>query len=193
MTIKQIQNLLQYLGYYEGIPDDKYGIITATATENFQRAYGSLEPDGKPGPLTQKALKDAVAYGMPVFKEEENEGNWWDEIEFFDREEFKCKCGGKYCNGYPAEMKREVVQIADAARRHFGRPGRVISGLRCDDWNAIQGGVYNSQHKYGEAIDLKIDGVKADDLLAFIVTQKPRYAYAINDTNVHFDIKKGAR
>lgn len=190
MTIKQIQNLLQYLGYYNGIPDDKYGPKTQQATLDFQRAYGGLELDGNPGEMTQKALKDAVAYGMPQYKES---GDWWDSIEFFKKEEFKCKCGGKYCDGYPAEMKEEVVRIADAARRHFGRPARVVSGLRCDEWNTIQGGVYNSQHKYGEAVDLRIDGVSADELLAFVNTLKPRYAYAINDTNVHFDIKKGAR
>lgn len=120
-------------------------------------------------------------------------GTFWDEIEYFTREEFKCKCGGKYCNGYPAEMQEQVVRIADAARRHFGKPGHVISGLRCQIHNANEGGVANSQHMYGEAIDLRIEGVSSNQLLAFIQTQPHRYAYKINSTNVHFDIPKGAR
>lgn len=190
MTIKQIQNLLQYHGYYKGIPDDKFGPLTQQATLDFQKAYRGLEPDGKPGEMTQKALRDAVAYGMPQYKDTED---WWDSIKYFKREEFMCKCGGKYCNGYPAEMKEAVVRLADEARDHFGARARVVSGLRCERWNEIQGGVPDSQHKYGEAIDLKIDGVSAGDLLAFLATKKHRYSYAINSTNVHFDIEKGAR
>lgn len=193
MTVKQIQNLLQYLGYYNGIPDGDFGPLSRQAVTDFQRAFG-LKVDGDPGPETQKALTHAVAYGMPERKEPEPTADWWDEIEFFDREEFKCKCGGQYCDGYPAEMQEKVVRIADAARKHFGRPAHVVSGLRCETWNTIQGGVWNSQHRYGEAIDLQIPGVTGAQLLAFLDTQPIRYAYIINDTNnVHFDIPKGKR
>lgn len=192
MTVKQIQNLLQYLGYYNGIPDGGFGPLTREAVTNFQRAFG-LKVDGDPGPETQKALTHAVAYGMPERKEPEPTADWWDEIEYFTREEFRCKCAGRYCDGYPAEMQEKVVRIADAARKHFGRPAHVVSGLRCQEWNRLQGGVWNSQHRYGEAIDLRIDGVAADDLMAFVETQPIRYAYKINGTNVHFDIPEGKR
>ena len=193
MTVKQIQHLLQYLGYYNGIPDGDFGPLSREAVTDFQRAFG-LKVDGDPGPETQKALTHAVAYGMPERKEPEPTADWWDEIEFFKREEFKCKCGGQYCDGYPAEMQEKVVRIADAARKHFGRPAHVVSGLRCETWNTIQGGVWNSQHRYGEACDLQIPGVPGAQLMAFLDTQPLRYAYIINDTNnVHFDIPKGKR
>ena len=193
MTVKQIQNLLQYLDYYNGIPDGDFGPITREAVTDFQRAFG-LKVDGDPGPETQKALTHAVAYGMPERKEPEPTADWWDEIEFFDREEFRCQCGGKYCDGYPAEPQEKMVRIADAARKHFGRPANVVSGLRCETWNEIQGGVWNSQHRYGEACDLQIPGVTGAQLMAFLDTQPIRYAYIINDTNnVHFDIPKGKR
>ena len=42
------------------------------------------------------------------------EGDYWDEIEFFDREEFRCQCGGKYCNGFPTEPHEATVRFADA-------------------------------------------------------------------------------
>ena len=193
MTVKQIQNLLQYLGYYNGIPDGDFGPLTRQAVTDFQRAFGLTE-DGDPGPETQKALTHAVAYGMPTREEPEPTADWWDEIEFFDREEFRCQCGGKYCDGYPAEPQEKMVRIADAARKHFKRPASVVSGLRCETWNEIQGGVWNSQHRYGEACDLHIPGVTGAQLLAFLDTQPIRYAYIINDTNnVHFDIPKGKR
>lgn len=193
MTVKQIQNLLQYLDYYNGIPDGDFGPLTRQAVTDFQRAFGLTE-DGDPGPETQKALTHAVAYGMPTREEPEPTADWWDEIEFFDREEFRCQCGGKYCDGYPAEPQEKMVRIADAARKHFGRPAHVVSGLRCETWNEIQGGVWNSQHRYGEACDLQIPGVTGAQLMAFLDTQPIRYAYIINDTNnVHFDIPKGKR
>ena len=193
MTVKQIQNLLQYLDYYNGIPDGDFGPLTREAVTDFQRAFG-LKVDGDPGPETQKALTHAVAYGMPERKEPEPTADWWDEIEFFTREEFKCKCGGQYCDGYPAEPQEKMVRIADAARKYFKRPANVVSGLRCETWNEIQGGGWNSQHRYGEACDLQIPGVTGAQLMAFLDTQPIRYAYIINDTNnVHFDIPKGKR
>lgn len=196
MTMKQVQNLLQYLGFYDGIPNDIYDPETRDAVFAFQTAYGTIGVDGIPGPEVEKALKGAVAYGMPVHeaKEAPESDDFWAGIKYFKREEFRCKCGGKYCNGFPAEPQPGMVYLADAAREYFGRPGRVVSGLRCPEWNRIQKGVANSQHMYGEAVDLRIDGVGAADLLAFINRQPGvRYAYAINSTNVHVGIPYGKR
>lgn len=87
-------------------------------------------------------------------------------------------------------MERRAVELAEQARVHFGKPGIVVSGLRCTEWNRIQGGVANSCHLRGKAVDLRIQGVKAKDLLSYLQKQPGiRYAYAINDTNVHFDIE----
>lgn len=197
MTMEQVQHLLAYLGYYKGDCDGDYGPLTREATRAFQNAFGGLDPDGVPGANTQKALTHAVAYGMPQRETPEESSavkSFWDEIEYFDREEFRCKCGGKYCQGFPAEPREDMVRLADAARKHFGRPAHVVSGLRCETWNQLQDGVDNSQHRYGEACDLRIDGTTADQLLAFFQSQKGvRYAYKINGTNVHFDVPQGKR
>lgn len=204
MTMKQVQNLLQYLGYYEGNVDGIYGPMTRDATGEFQTAYATIGFDGIPGPETEAALIDAVATGK-YFKsapeetpeqpqEEPDSDDFWEGIKYFKREEFRCKCGGKYCDGFPAEPQPGMVYLADAAREYFGRPGRVVSGLRCPEWNRIQGGTANSQHMYGEAVDLRIDGVSGADLLTFINKQPGvRYAYAINSTNVHIGIPYGKR
>lgn len=121
-------------------------------------------------------------------------GTFWDGIVWFKRNEMRCKCGGQYCNGFPSEPQQLLMELADRARQHFGRPAHVISGLRCQRWNQIQGGVANSQHMYGEAMDIRIDGVTANTLLAWMQKQpEVRYCYAINGTNVHFDIPKRRR
>ena len=191
MTYEQIQLLLAYLGYYDSRRvDGLWGPASITATERFQRDYG-LMVDGIAGASTQKALKGAVAETMPPINAQDD---FWAEIKHFSREEFRCKCGGLYCNGYPAEMQEAVVKIADAARAHFGNPAHVVSGLRCRQWNAHEGGVANSQHMYGEAIDLRIDGVDSETLRQFVSAQPGhRYSYCINSTNVHFDINKVGR
>lgn len=167
--------------YQEAMELPVTGIVDKQTYEEIRQWTG-------PAPDATISEKETVAEKSSVT------GTFWDEIEFFTPEEFKCKCGGRYCNGYPAQMREEVVRICDAARKHFGRPGHIISGLRCQIHNANEGGVANSQHMYGEAVDLRIEGVSSDQLLAFILAQPGvRYAYKINGTNVHFDIPKGNR
>ena len=170
MTDKQKQCLLCYLGYYEGQIDGIWGPKSRSAMASFCAAYRVEENN-------TEALRKAVA-----------ENDWWKSIRYFKAEEFACKCG-KYCTGYPSEMNRTIVELADGARVHFGRPGIVVSGLRCQRHNANVGGVSNSRHLHGKAVDLKIQGIKAQDLLSYILKQPTvRYAYAINETNVHFDV-----
>lgn len=159
MTTRQIQDSLDLLGYGPISNDGALGPATQEAVKKFQRQEG-LSDDGIPGPLTEAKLLEAVAAGR-VYKPQETAskppgktGTFWDEIEFFSREEFRCKCGGRYCNGFPAEMSEDTVRCADEIRRRAGVPLRVNSGLRCDRWNAIQGGVKNSNHRTGHAVDL---------------------------------------
>jgi hypothetical protein len=196
-----IDNIQDVVTAYVGTPlvnDGLAGWRTLEAVGMYQEAMG----------LPKTGIVDKATYGEicqwvgPVPDAADNHvgdkdsptGTFLDEIEFFTEKEFACKCGGRYCNGYPARMREEVVRICDAARRHFGRPGHIISGLRCQIHNANEGGVANSQHMYGEACDLQIQGVSSDQLLAFILAQPGvRYAYKINGTNVHFDIPKGNR
>ena len=192
MTVKQAQCLLLYLGYSPGLPDNVAGEKTSGAASAFQADYG-LPVTGKLDETTCKMLIGAVA-GTAAKVARPQTGSFWDGIRFFKRDEFKCKCGGQFCNGYPAEMQEAVVKIADAARAHFGRPAHVVSGLRCKQWNTHEGGVANSQHMYGEAVDLRIDGVDSETLRQFVAKQPGcRWSYCINSTNVHFDIPKVGR
>lgn len=211
MTIEQNQCLLRYLGYYTGAIDGVWGEGSQLATIDFQRDFGGISVDGICGDQTEKALKHAVAYGIEKKPDSTdytdvqnnntgnstdiNTGTFWDEIEYFERSEFKCKCGGKYCNGYPAEPDERMVRIADQLRKNLGVPITIVSGLRCKTWNAIQGGVSNSQHMYGEAADIYAKGVSQSrveqelDKIGGV-----RYHYAITDSsNVHFDVPKGNR
>lgn len=194
MDTKQIQALLTYLGYDPGDVDGLPGKNTRRAVLEFQAAE-ELETDGSPGPITQAALLDAVAAGR--FREEdaqtpdETTGTWWDEIRYFTREEFRCKCGGRYCNGFPSEPSEALLRIADALREQAGVPITVSSGVRCQTYNdTLDGSVKNSRHIMGKAMDFCVRGWTAAKTLA-AVQQRPgiRYAYAIDGSYVHMDVE----
>lgn len=180
MTVKQKQCLLAFLGFYAGQIDGIWGAQSQSATEQFLRAFGPTED-------LEKALRHAVCYGMPEY-----ESSWWDEIEFFDREEFKCTCGGRGCNGFPADPAERLVRNADAARKHFGRVARVSSGVRCQLRNSeLPGSAANSLHMRGKAMDFAVPGVSSGELLAYVKTLPDvDEAYAIDTSYVHMGVEK---
>jgi peptidoglycan hydrolase-like protein with peptidoglycan-binding domain len=152
MTVKQQQCLLYYLGYYVGNIDGDWGTLSKTATKAFQKDYG-LTADGVFGTSTEKKILSVVATGKkPQGTATTSDG--WDKIRYFQKSEFKCQCGGRYCNGYPAEIDMTMVGYADEIRHRLGKPLNVNSGLRDPRHNAAVGGVSDSQHVYGTACDL---------------------------------------
>lgn len=160
MTTEQIQCLLTFLGYSPGAIDGIEGRNTQAAIRAFQADYG-LTADGIPGAATQKMLIGAIAgtavkVDKPADAGQAPAGTFWDDIQYFTRAEFKCQCGGKYCNGFPAEPAEETVRMADEIRRRAGVPLKVNSGVRCKQHNADPnvGGVWNSLHLTGQAVDL---------------------------------------
>lgn len=190
MTIKQKQHLLGYLGYYQGQVDGKWGRLSMEATEAFQNDY-QLTVDGIFGPGTEKRILEVIASGeAPVQAEPEGSGSFWDEIKYFTREEFRCHCGGKYCDGFPAEPEEKLVRLADRVREHFGAPVYVSSGVRCEKHNANVGGKAGSRHKLGKATDFSVAGFSSSMVLAYVQTLSGvRYAYAINGSYVHIDVE----
>lgn len=193
MTTKQLQHLLAYLGYYRGDIDDILGSGTKSALRDFQQAYG-ITADGIPGVNSYKAMKQAVA--SDKFKKETAVSTaqtaagdvFWSGIKYFKRSEFACKCG-KYCNGYPVEMNASVVRAADKVRAHFNSPVTVSSGIRCSKHNVAVGGVSNSRHTKGKAIDFCVRGFSAAMVLPYVQSlPEIHYAYAINSTYVHMDV-----
>ena len=133
----------------------KQGIMAITADENGEFYYNDAL-DGIWGPKSQAAadrfLKDFT--GEATAPDPDTTHDFWDDIEYFDREEFQCKCGGLYCQGFPAEPDETMVRYADAIRKRLGVPLTVNSGLRCEVWNRLKNGAGQSYHKTGFACDL---------------------------------------
>ena len=182
MTDIQKQCLLKYLGYYEGSVDGIFGPASRAATKAFQAAYGLTESglfDGTTEETILQALTGAA----------EKVADFWEEVQYFKKDEFRCKCGGKYCDGFPAQPREALVRLADRVRGHFGAPMTVSSGVRCITHNATVGGAVASRHMAGKAMDFCVKGKSAAEVLAFVQSQSDvRYAYAINGSYVHMDV-----
>lgn len=161
MTVKQKQLLLAYMGCLsvEDV-DGIWGSQSAEATANAQRKLG-IPDDGVWGNQTDAAVREYIYSGEDI-EEIEPTGTFWDDIEFFDREEFRCQCYRQnpipFCNGFPVEPQEKMVRTVNEIRRRLGVPVSIVdsggSGVRCSQHNANVGGVTNSNHLYGNAADL---------------------------------------
>lgn len=184
MTPFQHQCLLACLGLYPAKEvDGLWGAKSRSAAQTLQRRLG-LNPTGEITPETEEALLRAVKEGLPPDR-------FWEGIRFWDREEFRCRCGGRYCNGFPAEPSQTLVSLAEDTRSYFGRPAHASSGLRCPTHNRAEGGVETSRHQYGKALDFRVEGKTAQEVLTYIKADpRTRYAYIIGrGPYVHVDVE----
>ena len=115
----------------------------------------------------------------------------WDDIKYFKKSEFDCKCG---CGLNNIDLK--LVNILDEIREYFGKPCIITSGCRCQKYNdSLKGSIKNSKHVQGKACDIWISGVSKTALLAkcreYVANGRATYTYT-NSTNmaraVHIDI-----
>lgn len=210
MNTKDRQCLLIFLkrsdgtSYYKGEIDGIYGPLSRKALEDFQRDFGGLTVTGEGNEETDKAMRHAVAYGIPERDSVDGSqdvtdinvgnktGTFWDHIRYWSREEFRCRCGEyhePYCDGYPAEPDQTLVELLDDIRAHFGRPAHRSSGLRCPQHNRDSKGVSNSKHLTGKAMDFFVEGTAGEIVRAYAAAD-PRcaYAYVIEGNYVHVDV-----
>ncbi len=191
MTIQQKQCILAYFDCLPpGAIDGIWGPQSAQATAELQRKL-DIPDDGIWGAQTDTAVREYVYSGADLSDETEKTGTFWDRIRYWSREEWRCQCGGKYCNGFPVEPDQTLVELVDDIRHEAGAPGHRSSGLRCPRRNANEGGVWNSKHLEGKALDFYIEGVSGAKLLATAKADpRTNYAYIIgNGPYVHVDVK----
>ena len=197
MNIRQIQNLLDYLGYEPGVIDGAMGRNTQAAVRRFQADYG-LTADGDPGAATQKMLIGAIAgtavkVEKPESSDEPKTGTFWDDIQFFSRTEFRCPCGR--CGGFPVEPQESMVRTVDEIRRRLGVPVSIVdsggSGVRCAAHNAEVGGVSNSQHLFGLAADLHSAASPAEMKAVAENVMGHTGGIGLYDWGIHVDTRSG--
>lgn len=176
MTNETRQRILSGAGYYNDRIDGKFGPASKAAARSFLADF-----------LAEDAVK--LLEGI-VTAEEAKPASVWDGIKYFTDPECRCRCNGKFCDG-SKEPKRELLEVADEIREEIGAPLIPTSVIRCEEWNALQpGAATNSRHKLGKAMDAWSPNLSAAQLLA-IAQKNPRvrYAYAVDEKVVHFDVE----
>ncbi|PIE73512.1 MAG: peptidase M15 family protein [Deltaproteobacteria bacterium] len=82
--------------------------------------------------------------------------------EHFDLAEFACP----HCKEVIAPPS-ELIEILEDIRAHFKAPVIINSGYRCKEHNAKIGGASKSYHLKGVAVDIRVKGIKTQDLFSY--------------------------
>lgn len=178
MNIRQIQNLLDYLGYEPGAIDGADGPNTRNAVIAFQKAEG-LTADGIAGSNTQAKLLKAVAQGRfyaPQEAASKPAVGGGEAAQYLQADGFfhvprgvdvqltknfrasEIHCQGVGCCTESVISKR-IMDLAQAIRDDLGEPLTIGtsggSGYRCKAHNAATSGASpTSLHTISEAVDL---------------------------------------
>lgn len=83
-----------------------------------------------------------------------------------------------------------LVEVLEKVRVHFGKPVIVSSGYRTEARNKSVGGAAYSQHKYGMAADVYINGVAPKVVAAYAETLLPESGgIGVYPTFTHIDVR----
>lgn len=115
----------------------------------------------------------------------ENDSDIVTSSEHFTESELCCKCCGAN------KMKRRMLSHAEDVRKHFGgKPMIVSSAFRCAKHNKEVGGVSNSLHLDGCAMDVYIQGVPSSEIVAYSKACGSPDAYSINSNYAHISVER---
>jgi len=88
-------------------------------------------------------------------------------IQYFKLSEFDAKdANGKKIPGTGGQMRACTLVKCDTLREAYGNPLIVASGIRTPERNEQVGGVKNSSHLLGYAVDWK--NISDDEMIAFL-------------------------
>ena len=82
--------------------------------------------------------------------------------------EFRCRDGTD-----TILIDEGLVVLLQCIREHFGKPVTITSGYRTAAHNRSVGGAAYSQHLYGRAADIRVQGIPVEQLAAYAETCLP--------------------
>ena len=86
----------------------------------------------------------------------------------FKVREFRCRDGSDV-----VMIDESLVMLLQCIREHFGKPVTITSGYRTAAHNRSVGGAAYSQHLYGRAADIRVQGIPVEQLAAYAETCLP--------------------
>lgn len=103
----------------------------------------------------------------------------------FKVKEFACADGSD-----PVFIAPKLVTILQKIRKNFGKPVTINSGFRTATHNKKVGGAAQSQHLYGTAADIVVQGVSPKTVAAYAEKLLPGTGgIGIYDNFVHVDVR----
>lgn len=85
----------------------------------------------------------------------------------------------KIINAYSAEIVRNlgalVQNVLQPLRDRLNKIVIITSGYRCPELNKKVGGASNSQHKYGQAADIQVQGYTPEQVYRYIKASGLKY------------------
>lgn len=103
----------------------------------------------------------------------------------FRVKEFACTDGSD-----PIFIDTDLVNILQKVRNHFGKAVTITSAYRTPGKNKAVGGTTYSQHLYGRAADIKVNGVTPKKVAAYVEKLMPKSGgIGIYKTFIHVDVR----
>ncbi len=65
-------------------------------------------------------------------------------------------------------LKDLCINLLEPLRNKLNKPVTILSGYRCSELNKAVGGVGNSKHLFGQAADIRVEGMDNLELVKFI-------------------------
>ena len=102
----------------------------------------------------------------------------------FKVKEFACQDGSD-----PIFIDSELVSVLQKIRNHFGKAVTITSAYRTPTHNKNVGGTTYSQHLYGKAADIKVQGIAPKDVAKYAETLLDEGGIGIYNTFTHIDVR----
>ncbi len=104
------------------------------------------------------------------------------DIKYFRANEFRCRHCGEIL------IESRVIEILEGLRKHLGKPVVITSAYRCRVHNKRIGGVPNSAHVKGYAVDIRCtNSLDRQKILEFLIKEGVQ-RIGIHSRFIHFDL-----
>lgn len=104
---------------------------------------------------------------------------------------FKVREFCKGCTYNVVYIDSHLTELLENIRAHFGKPVVITihGGYRDTAQNKASGGKANSQHQYGRAADIKVEGVSPKEVQAYCKKTMLTGGLGIYKTFTHIDVR----